>query len=136
MIDENQNKYSGFKERNKSLIYLIEKLQENNKKVFLIGPIETPDYKLASIVSRELAFEKNTKRNLLISRKKFDSMYKDTINLFKYKMGENFLESYKLLCDKINCYFADVNGANFSDTNHLSYYASKKMKKIFLNIFK
>ena len=136
LIDENQNKYSGFKERNKSLIYLIEKLQENNKKVFLIGPIETPDYKLASIVSRELAFEKNTKRNLLIPRKKFDSKYKDTINLFKYKMGENFLESYKLLCDKINCYFADVNGANFSDTNHLSYYASKKMKKIFLNIFK
>ena len=52
--------------------------------------------------------------------------------LFIFK---NFLETYNSLCDLQNCYFADTKGSNFSDSNHLSHYGSKKMEKYFLNIF-
>jgi len=134
LVDEKLIKSSNFAERDESLIYLIDKLKENNKKVFLIGPIETPNFELASIASRELAFQNSTKKELFSSRKSFENKYKKTINFFKNKIGNSFLEPHHILCDEKNCYFADSKGSNFSDSNHLSYYGSKKMKKIFINI--
>ena len=41
-----------------SLLNLVEKIERNNKKVYLIGPIQTPSYQLASILSRKIKFEK------------------------------------------------------------------------------
>jgi len=135
LIDKNGNKYSGFKKRDKSLLHLIKELRKNNKKVFLIGPVEIPGFKLPSIVSRELAFKKNTTRPLSKPKEIFYNKYKESINLFRETLGKNFLETYNSLCDLQNCYFADTKGSNFSDSNHLSHYGSKKMEKYFLNIF-
>jgi peptidoglycan/LPS O-acetylase OafA/YrhL len=135
LVDENQNKHSGFKKRNESLFYTINRLKKNNKKVFLIGPIEIPGFKISSIVSRELAFKKETSKNFSSSREKFDKKYKDSIKFFRKKMGRNFLETYNSICNLKNCYFVDNNGSNFSDSNHLSSYGSKKMAKYFLSIF-
>ena len=135
LIDKDENKYSSFKKRDESLVYLIEKLKKNKKNVFLIGPIETPDFKLSSIVSRELAFNKETARPMSVSKKTFDNKYKESIAFFRKELEKNFLETYKSMCDIRNCYFADELGSNFSDGNHLSNYGSKKMKKYFLEIF-
>jgi len=135
LIDKDENKYSSFKKRDESLVYLIEKLKKNKKNVFLIGPIETPDFKLSSIVSRELAFNKETARPMSVSKKTFDNKYKESIAFFRKELEKKFLETYKSMCDIRNCYFADELGSNFSDGNHLSNYGSKKMKKYFLEIF-
>ena len=136
LVDEKENQYSSFKKRDESLVYLIEKLKKREKKVFLIGPVEIPGYKLSSIVSRELAFKKGTPRKLFVPKKKFENKYKESIEFFKQKLGINFLETYKSLCDIKNCYFADNNGSNFSDSNHLSNYGSKKMEKYFTRILR
>ena len=116
-------------------MHLIKELRKNNKKVFLIGPVEIPGFKLPSIVSRELAFKKNTTRPLSKPKEIFYNKYKESINLFRETLGKNFLETYNSLCDLQNCYFADTKGSNFSDSNHLSHYGSKKMEKYFLSIF-
>ena len=101
----------------------------------MIGPIEIPYFKLSSIVSRELAFKKNTAKAFSAPKKIFDDKYKASVNFFKKELRKNFLETYKSLCDLKNCYFVDDLGSNFSDSNHLSNYGSKKMEKYFLEIF-
>ena len=135
LIDQDENKYSSFKKRDESLLYLIKELKKNDKNVFLIGPIEIPYFKLSSIVSRELAFKKNTAKAFSAPKKIFDDKYKASVDFFKKELRKNFLETYKSLCDLKNCYFVDDLGSNFSDSNHLSNYGSKKMEKYFLEIF-
>ena len=101
----------------------------------MIGPIEIPNFKLSSIASRELAFKKHTTRAFSVPKKAFDDKYKVSVDFFRKELRKNFLETYKSLCDLKNCYFVDNLGSNFSDSNHLSKYGSKKMEKYFLEIF-
>ena len=135
LIDKDENKYSSFRKRDESLVYLIKELKKNGKNVFLIGPIEIPNFKLSSIASRELAFKKHTTRAFSVPKKAFDDKYKVSVDFFRKELRKNFLETYKSLCDLKNCYFVDNLGSNFSDSNHLSNYGSKKMEKYFLEIF-
>ena len=135
LIDEKGNRYISETDRNNSLIYLMDKLQSFNKEVYLIGPIPIPGYDIASISSRELALKKDSKKMLYSSREDFNNKYLASINFFKKKLKENFLESFDILCDKKNCNFIDLKGSNFSDSNHLSKYGSEKMADLFKILF-
>ena len=135
LMDKDGNKDSNFRTRDESLVYLIKELKKNDKNVFLIGPIEIPNFKLSSIASRELAFKKHTARAFSVPKNNFDDKFKVSVDFFRKELGKNFLETYKSLCDLKNCYFVDDLGSNFSDSNHLSNYGSKKMEKYFLEIF-
>ena len=136
LVDENNYSYSTSEERNKSLIFLIEKLEANNKNVFLIGPILTPNYNLASTVSRNLVYGKKIDYKLFEPINKFNELYYEDISFFKNKLKENFLLPHEYFCDKANCYFADKLGSNFSDKNHLSQYGALKLKELFSIAFK
>ena len=139
-IDENNVSYSGVEIRNQSIENLINQLKKNNKEVYLIGPIITPGYDLASLVSRDLAYINTNKENntykLSIPLKEFENKYLSDIFYFKKKLDDKLLLPHELLCDDDKCVFADKLGSNFSDSNHLSKYASTKMKKLFINLFK
>ena len=135
LMDKDGNKHSNFRKRDESLVYLIKELKKNDKNVFLIGPIEIPNFKLSSIASRELAFKKHTARAFSVPKNNFNDKFKPSIDFFRKELGKNFLETYKSLCDLKNCYFVDNLGSNFSDSNHLGNYGSKKMEKYFLEIF-
>ena len=113
---------------------LIENFNRNNKNVYLIGPIEIPKIDFPSKLSREIAFKK--KQNVIIykSRKEFDQIYSKSIKYYKNKLGKYFIQPHKVLCDEVNCYFADNKGSFFSDQNHLSYYGSNKMLPLFNNL--
>ena len=135
LIDEEGNTFidKNFELRKKSLIFLIDELEKNNKNVYLIGPIPTPNYDFASVYSRQIIFSGN-KYQIKISRKEFEEEYKDIINFFTKKLGDNFIQPHKKLCDDTSCYFADKKGALFSDGNHLSKYGSMKMLPLFNKI--
>ena len=121
--------------RRKSIDYLIDNLLKNNKTVYLIGPIDIPRVRdFPSRLSREIIFKKSKTIDTLRNRGQFDQTYYNQIEYYEKKLGKNFIQPHKLLCDKNNCYFADKNGSFFSDENHLSYYGSIKMKNIFNNI--
>ncbi len=131
-IDKNGNIYNddNFEIRKKSIDLLINKLKENKKNVYLIGPVPRPGFDFPSEYSRNLIFEKKsieTRHSLEKFRKKYDSI----INYYERKLGKNFLQPHKFLCDNKYCNYADQNGAFYSDSNHLSKYGSNKMISLF-----
>ena len=133
LIDKENRTYkdSDFSLRMKSLNFLINELKKNNKTVYLIGPIETTQKEFASVLSREIAFKKEKSLSIFKSRKEFDKNYDKPIKFFSGNLKNFFLQPHKFICDKEKCYFADLNGSYFSDTNHLSYYGSMKMTNLF-----
>ena len=116
--------------RKQSINYLISELEKHNKNVILLGPIMTPNYDFASEYSRQVIFNGN-KFEIKNPFEKFYKEYKDIINYYEEKLGKNFLQPHKLLCDKKSCFFADKNGALFSDGSHLSKHGSMKMLPLF-----
>jgi peptidoglycan/LPS O-acetylase OafA/YrhL len=128
--EENYTFDNSFNLRKKSLNLLINELEKNKKNVFLIGPIPQPNYDFASEFSRQLIFNTN-KYKIKKSRKTFDKEYSEIINYYEKKLGKNFIQPHKKLCDSKNCFFADKKGALFSDDNHLSKYGAMQMLPLF-----
>ena len=135
LIDEKGKKYSdnNFEHRQKSLDLLIKELKKNKKNVILIGPTPKPSYDFASEYSRQLIFN-GDKYKLDENREIFDGQYADIIKYYENKLGKNFIQPHKKLCDDKKCYFADKNGAFFSDGSHLSKYGSMKMLPLFYDV--
>ena len=136
LIDEEGNKINDldFSARIKAINNLISSLKQKGKKVYLLGPVETPNKQLASILSRQIAMKKINDYEISSPRINFDKKYNFPIEYFSNKLKDNFLLPHEILCDIKNCYFADSRGSYFSDTNHLSFYGSSKMKALF-NIY-
>ena len=135
LIDEKGKKYfdNSFELRQKSLNFLIKELKKNKKNVILIGPTPKPSYDFASEYSRQLIFN-GDKYKLDENREIFDGQYADIIKYYENKLGKNFIQPHKKLCDDKKCYFADKKGALFSDGSHLSKYGSMKMLPLFYDV--
>ncbi len=131
--DEKGNYFrdKNFEVRKKSLDNLIDQLQKNNKNIILIGPVQNPEYDFASKYSRQIIFG-GKKFEGKRDKKEFLDNYKNIIEYYKKKLGKNFIQPHKLLCDDNYCYYHDNNGSFFSDKNHLSKYGSMKMLKLFI----
>ena len=90
-VDEKGNLYTdtNFEIRKKSLNLIIDILKKNNKKVYLIGPIETPNENIASNLSREIIFKNKQNYNLFRSSINFNQTYLPVVdymikNLIKF----------------------------------------------------
>lgn len=114
---------------------LIDNLEDNGKKVFLIGPIMIPGYDLPSILSRKIKFmglnRDSSESYLKIERVTFDSKFKLLLSDFQKEMGQRFIMPSEKFCDKNYCFFGDENGVFFSDSNHLSAYGVGKVEDLF-----
>ncbi len=133
LIDSNGKKINdyNYSARIEAMNKLILSLNKKGKKVYLLGPIETPQKEFASILSRKIAFQNIQNYNLSVPKENFISKYQIPLEYFSKNLGKNFLLPHKILCDSQNCNFADKQGSYFSDTNHLSFYGSLKMKPLF-----
>jgi hypothetical protein len=136
LVDEKGNFYkdTDFKIRKNSINLIINELKKNNKKIYLIGPIEIPNEYIALNLSREIVFKNKENYKLFRPIKIFEKRYSEIIDFYEKKLKKNFFQPHKILCDKLKCYFADQEGSFFSDRNHLSYYGSMKMEVFFDNI--
>ena len=134
-IDKNNKSIedSDFNSRDMYLINLIDQLIANKKEVYLIGPLNVPNFDISTEV-RNLAFGKIKKINLSISKNKFLEENSKSIETFSRKLGPNFLRPDEILCNEKECFFGDSNNFFFSDSNHLSKYGSTKIFKLFNNI--
>ena len=81
--------------------------------------------------TKKAIYKKKKNYKLFKSRNEFDKKYNYIIEYYEKKLDKNFLQPHRLLCNKINCYFADDNGSYFSDSNHLSYHGAMKTSSIF-----
>ena len=122
-----------YKYRKNSINKLIKSLKKNNKTVYLIGPIATPEkqYLFPSRFIREIAYNKKITQETYSSREKFKKNYKEIIKYYEEFLGQNFIQPHKELCDFRKCYFKDNKGTFFADNNHLSFYGNQKVKGLF-----
>jgi len=122
-----------------SLLDLINKLKENNKKVFLISPIQVPLYELPQMLSRLLKFKHINDKELLdklqVDRRDFDQEYEFVNSFFTQKLKNNYIKLDHLQCDNYKCYYSDADGVFFADGSHISKYGAKFFTKPFQIIF-
>ena len=124
----------------KSLINLIEKIQNSGKRVYLIAPIETPNNDLPSILSRKVKFlnynNSQIETSLRRSRVNFDNNHESTIKFFSSRLQSNFIQPSKILCDEKYCYFGNSISKDlyFADSSHLSMQGIKVITSLFNQI--
>lgn len=122
-----------------SLLNLIIELKNNNKEVFLIGPIQVPLYELPQKLSRLLKFnhinEKELIDKLQVDKKDFDQEYKFVNLFFTQKLKNNYIKLDQLQCDNYKCYYSNNKGVFFADGSHISKYGAKLFNKPFKIIF-
>ncbi len=100
-----------------SLLDLIGKLEDSNKSVFLIGPIQIPGSDIPGELSRSLKFgeisEADVMQSLKLPRTIFDARFGRVINELSDRLGSNFLRPDLELCDQSDCLFGDEGGSYF-----------------------
>ena len=123
----------------KSLLNLINKLQQKNKKVFLVGPIQVPLYELPQDLSRLLKFKHINENELLdkleIKREIFDTEYETVNYILNQKLKKNYIQLHETQCDSEKCYYSNEQGVFFADGSHISRNGSKLFIKPFEIIF-
>tara|TARA_Y100001970_G_scaffold289133_1_gene418519 strand:+ start:324 stop:2210 length:1887 start_codon:yes stop_codon:yes gene_type:complete len=124
----------------KSLIHLVKKLEEKNKKVYLIGPIQTPSFDFPQDLSRLIKF-KHIKKDeieskLKINKNIFDKNFSESIILLKKELNDNFIDVSEIICDDKFCFLGDEKGSFFADDGHLSQYGASLVSKKFEIVFK
>jgi hypothetical protein len=109
-------------------------LSKAGKSVYLVAPIAVPNFDFASQASRALKFNKG---DILfsISRADFDKKYGLLIASLSNQLGVRLIKPHEIFCDRNECFFADSQGAYFSDSNHISSYGANKIHKEFDPIF-
>ncbi len=125
-----------FSLRKKSIINLVRRFEQSGKQVYLIGPISIPDFNFASIVSRQLIFDKGNQAVLSAPKNSFDKNFGDVISKLKYELDDRLILPHRLLCDSNNCFFGTDNVAYFADGDHLSLDGAIMVKPLFKNIFR
>ena len=123
-----------------SIIDLIEKLKAKEKRVFLIGPIQVPQYDLPQELSRLIKFKHINEKELLnrleVKKEIYDKEYNYVNNIFNKKLGNYFLQMNKYQCDEKKCYYYNSEGIIFADGSHISKYGASLFSKSFEIIFK
>jgi hypothetical protein len=123
-----------FRLREESMMSLINGFTKAGKSVYLVAPIAIPNFDFASQASRALKFNKGD-TPFSISRAEFDKKYGRIISALSGNLGVRLIQPHEVFCDKSECFFADSQGAYFSDNNHISLYGAKKIQKAFDPIF-
>lgn len=98
----------------------IQRLKSAGKKVVLIGPLATPDWDVASITSRDIAFGRPLTRPLYTSIQDFRKKYSKIITYFEKRNDIVFVRPDTVQCRSGRCDYI-INGHSlFADDNHLA----------------
>lgn len=125
---------ANFSYREKAILSLMDNLSKAGKSVYLVAPIAIPNFDFASQASRALKFNKGD-IPFSKSRVEFDKKYGLLVESLSNKLGIRLIKPHEVFCDINECFFADSQGAYFSDGNHVSFYGASRLKKIFEPIY-
>lgn len=98
----------------------VDRLLSAGKKVVLIGPIPTPNWDVASIASRDLAFGRPVGRPLFTSQQQFLQQYSAAIAHFELRHDIEFVRPDTVLCTEGSCNYIVEGRALYADDNHLA----------------
>ncbi|MDH4199254.1 MAG: acyltransferase [Spirochaetia bacterium] len=109
----------------------INRLILAGKRVVLIGPIAIPNWDVASVTSRNLAFGRITKMQLYTDKRLFLSTYAKKIYHFERTNGAVFVRPDTVQCISGMCEYI-INGYSlFADDNHVAAAQSFLFRPIF-----
>jgi len=99
---------------------LIQRIQQAGKKVILVGPIARPDWDVASIISRDLAFGWPIRHQTALPFGQCEDMFGAAISHFQNECDITFVPVSKALCNANSCGYV-LNGRSvYADDNHIS----------------
>jgi hypothetical protein len=108
------------------LLTLIDLYEKKGVTVFVVSPIPIPKFHHASDYSRLIKFNQMSEKQY-IEKSKFK--FEDFVSEFggfnkelEARLGRRYIHAYENLCDENFCYFGDLGGAYFADSNHISKY--------------
>jgi peptidoglycan/LPS O-acetylase OafA/YrhL len=120
-----------------SISELVLMFEEKGIRVFVIGPISTPNYEFSSVESRDLKFKK--KKNFVNFKEtedQFEQRYFFLYEFFKEKKFKNVIIPHRAQCQSGKCVFSENYNSLFADSSHLSMYGSLLMTNLFLKSLK
>ncbi len=99
---------------------LIAQLQRAGKQVILTGPLAQPNWDIASILSRQLAFGHPLDQPIFLPREEFDRRFKTAIDHFAARTDIGFARPHLVQCSKERCEFLTDGRSLFADRHHLA----------------
>lgn len=114
----------------------INRLISAGKKVILIGPIATPDWDVASITSRNLAFGRPTERPLYTSLQDFQAKYSSIIAHFEQRSDIEFVRPDIVQCRSGRCNYMIDEHSLFADGSHLALASLPLFRPVFQTAMK
>jgi peptidoglycan/LPS O-acetylase OafA/YrhL len=98
----------------------IDRLLSVGKKVVVIGPIPIPNWDVASVTSRSMAFGRPLPRLLYEPQQRFQASYAGVFSHFEARRDIEFVRADKVMCGNGRCNYV-VNGVSlYADDNHLA----------------
>ena len=119
----------------KDLFSIIDIFEKNEINTFLIGPISTPNFEFASLVSRNIYFKNlNSIPEYRETSSEFESRYANVFKFVEQRNYKNFIKPHLNQCMEGKCKFIINGNSIFSDSDHLSkfgsFFVGKEIKKI------
>ena len=116
---------------------LVYTLISNNKRVIIIGPIAYPQWNVASVVSRKLAYHRTIDEPLFYPADKFKNRYNSTFTRYELHPEITFLRPDRIQCSTERCEYIVDDHSLFADMNHLAegeiYRYREMFEKGFIN---
>jgi peptidoglycan/LPS O-acetylase OafA/YrhL len=99
---------------------LVDRVERSGKHVILIGPLATPGWDMASILSRELAFGRKIERPPFEPLAAFTHLYGGIIAHFSARHDITFVRPDEIECAQTRCEFVIGGRSLFSDSGHVA----------------
>ncbi len=115
----------------------ISRFQSAGYRVLLVGPIATPEWDVASILSRSMIFQRPLERPLATPKGDFEGSAKGKI--LRHYMDRKdiiLIQPHRAQCDERECNYLKNGASLFADSNHIAEAALVHFKDEFSSTFK
>lgn len=110
---------------------LIDNLQQVGKQIVLIGPIASPGWDVASIVSRQLAFNHFSNQPHYMPYTDFETQFKSAIEHFETRRDISFVRPDLVQCSSTKCDYIIDGRSLFADGSHIAAQELKRFRHLF-----
>jgi peptidoglycan/LPS O-acetylase OafA/YrhL len=110
---------------------LIDQLRGAGKQVILIGPLAEPGYDIASVISRQVAFDHKFDGPTFLSEADFSARYGAAIGHFEARSDIHFVRPDQIQCADGRCEYLIDGRSLFADSNHVAITELHRFQSLF-----
>jgi peptidoglycan/LPS O-acetylase OafA/YrhL len=110
---------------------LIDQLRNAGKQVIIIGPLAEPGYDIASVISRQVAFDHKFDGPTFLSEADFLARYGAAIRHFEARRDIHFARPDQVQCADGRCEYLIDGRSLFADSNHVTITELHRFQSLF-----